>query len=84
MPKFFNQYSYIWITGLLVVLIGFLLFRREPQSSGWLALVVIIVVLLAAWFALRPRQTPLMGEAAQVKTQIGGGSPVLLEFQSSY
>jgi hypothetical protein len=79
-----NQYSSVWIAAGLLVLAGFLLLRRTPAWSDWLAFGVIGAGLLVAWLLLRPVQSPLAADADQVQAQIGQGLPVLLEFQSPY
>jgi hypothetical protein len=84
MLKIINQYSYIWIVGLLVSILGLLFFRHGSKWPAWLFLLVIGFGLLLAWFSLRPQQTKLLSGAAQVRASIGLGKPVLLEFQSPY
>jgi len=84
MFKLINQYSYIWIVGLLVSILGLLFFRHGLKWPAWLMLFVIGLGLMLAWFSLRPRQTKLLSGAAQVRASIGSGKPVLLEFQSPY
>jgi len=84
MFKLFNQYSYIWIVGLLVSILGLLFYRH---GSKWLACLMLCSIgfgLILAWLGLHPRQTKLLSGAAQVRASIGSGKPVLLEFQSPY
>ncbi|NOY99934.1 MAG: hypothetical protein GXP40_12180 [Chloroflexi bacterium] len=84
MNQLVNRYSAVWLAIILVIIVGVLLLRKEPKWGEFAALGVIVVGLLAAWLALRPTQTALMGEAGQVQALIGQGTPVLLEFQSPY
>ena len=84
MLKIINQYSYIWIAGLLVSILGLLFFRHGSKWPAWLMLCVIGFGLILAWLGLHPRQTKLLSGAAQVRASIGLGKPVLMEFQSPY
>jgi K+-transporting ATPase A subunit len=79
-----NQYSLIWISVLLLIVFGLLLFRQKPGLSHIIAFGVILLGLVYAWIAIHPRQTPLMENAQSVQDMIGNGQPVLLEFQSPY
>lgn len=80
----FNQYSFIFISIVLIVLAGFILLRNDPTARDFLAFGTIAAGFVAAWFLLHPVQTPLMDDAQKVKAVIGAGQPVLLEFQSPY
>lgn len=80
----FQTYSVLWMTGLLLLLVAALLFRRKPRLAELGAFGVLVLGLVAVYLIVRPVQTPLMGEAARVRAAIGQGTPVLLEFQSPY
>lgn len=80
----FNIYSTLWIGGLLLLGVAAILFRKGVHLPELLAFGIIALGLGAAYWSLRPQQTPLMGEAARVQASIGQGQPVLLEFQSPY
>jgi multisubunit Na+/H+ antiporter MnhB subunit len=84
MEQLVNQYSALWVAGAFVLLVALILFRKKPKTSDFVALIVVIVGLVVAWFLLHPRQTPLMDDANKVQSMIGRGVPVLLEFQSPY
>jgi len=84
MNQLVNQYSALWIAGAFLLLVALILFRQKPKPSDFIALGVVIVGLLAAWYLLHPTQTPLMDDAKMVQEMIGQGKPVLLEFQSPY
>ena len=84
MQQYLNTHSLVLIALALVALAAFFLLREKPKWSDLLAFGVIAAGLLAAWFALRPTQTPLMESSAKVQAMIGAGKPVLLEFQSPY
>jgi len=84
MGKILNYYSLLWITLFLLIVFGTFLFRQKPKLSNFIAFGVIILGLVYAWSAIRPRQTPLMDNAQAVQAMIGHGQPVLLEFQSPF
>jgi len=82
--KIINQYSAIWMATIFVALIAFFLLRRDPKWPQFLAVAGVVLVLVAAWIVLRPRQSTRGLDAAQVQASIGQGTPVLLELQSPY
>jgi len=84
MDAFVNQYSFVLLSIALIVVAGLVLLTRHPKWNDYLAFGVIAGGLLTAWVILHPRQTPLMSDAQAVKSMIGAGEPVLLEFQSPY
>jgi thioredoxin 1 len=79
-----NQYSFVWLAAFVTILAALIFLRKKPRLPEFLAVGVILLALVTAWFLLRPRQTLLSGEAAEVQASIGQGTPVLLEFQSPY
>ncbi|MBI5962614.1 MAG: hypothetical protein HY863_03995 [Chloroflexi bacterium] len=79
-----NQYSFIAVSILLALTVGFILLRNKPKWKDFLAFGIIVTSLIAAWVMIHPRQTLLMDDAKIVKEMIGAGTPVLLEFQSPY
>ncbi len=79
-----NQYSAVWIAAFLVAIAGVILLRRRPKWPQFLTFGLLVLGLVAAWIFLHPRQTAQSLDAAQVRASIGGGTPVLLEFQSPY
>lgn len=79
-----QYYSVFWIGVPLLLGLGAILFRKGLRLAEALSFGVVVLALGVAYFSLRPLQTPLMGEAAQVQASIGQGTPVLLEFQSPY
>ncbi len=79
-----NQYSILWILAILIAIAAFLLLRNRPKRQDYLVIGLLLAGLVTAWLVLRPLQTPLLEEAAQVQARIGQGTPVLLEFQSPY
>ena len=82
--QIFNQYSAIWMIGLLTVVFGIVLLRRKSKWPRWLAFGIVVLGLTGAWFLLRPQPTSGGLTAVQVQASIGAGTPVLLELQSPY
>ena len=78
-----NQYSYLIIAIVGVLLLGFFLFRKNPDRNNLISLGALIFGLLFAFFLLRPRP-PSSQLVEEVLRQIGAGEPVLLQFQSDY
>lgn len=79
-----NQYSFITVALVFIIVAGFILLTNKPKWNDYLAFGFILLGLFAAWTVLHPRQTPLMENAKKVQSMIGQGTPVLLEFQSPY
>lgn len=80
-----NQYSY-FLAGLLLLLLagGVLAWRKRGlhlREAGILLLVAAVIGL--GWLASRPVNTARV-DAAQIRAQIGQGTPLLLELQSPY
>jgi len=84
MNQLVNQYSALWTAGAFLLLVALVLFRQKPKASDFIALGVVSIGLVLAWFILHPTQTPLMDDSKMVQEMIGQGKPVLLEFQSPY
>ena len=84
MSQIVNQYSALWMSGALVLLVALIIFRRKPTTGELITLGLMTLGLGIAWSLLHPRQTPLMEDAKSVQAMIGQGKPVLLEFQSPY
>lgn len=79
-----NQYSFISVAVVFILVAGLILLTNKPKTKDYLAFGVIVASLVTAWAILHPRQTPLMDDAKMVQAMIGNGTPVLLEFQSPY
>jgi hypothetical protein len=79
-----NQYSYVWIFSLLILAAGFFLFKSKPTLKKSLIFGAILAMVIIGWVILHPRQTLFLKDAQSVRTMIGAGTPVLLEFQSPY
>lgn len=84
MAAVFNQYSLFLVVLVILGVMGAFLFRKSPRLPEIIAFIVVLLGLVVAWIVLRPTQTPLSNAAEEVRTRIGSGKPVLLEFQSPY
>lgn len=84
MDELYNHYSFLWIALGLTTVAGLVLLTNKPKLKDFISFGVIVAGLLFAWLILHPHQTPLMSDAKAVEALIGGGKPVLLEFQSPY
>ena len=80
---FINQYSFLIAAGVVVVLLGFYLFRKRVDRSSFVTLGALLLGLLLAFFLLRPGSSPPQG-VDEILVQIGSDQPVLLQFQSDY
>jgi hypothetical protein len=81
---FLQPYSLLLFAIVLLAVVAVVLFRNRPRLPELLAFGGIVLALLIVYYYIRPVQTPLIGEAADVQAMIGRGKPVLLEFQSPY
>ncbi len=82
--EYFGPYSLAWVTGILLAAIAVILVRSKARPRVFIAYASIIIGLGLVYFYIRPVETPLLGDAAQVRAIIGHGKPVLFEFQSPY
>jgi hypothetical protein len=78
-----NLYSALLLILIILLLAGRYLLRRGVSRGRLLVFGLIAVGVVGGWFALRPVQTPHQA-SAELRSQIGAGTPVLLEFQSPY
>jgi hypothetical protein len=74
----------LWLALGILGLAALLVFRRRRRATELIGFALVLVALIAIWLVLRPRQTPQVGDAAQIQALIGRGKPVLLEFQSPF
>ena len=81
--SFINQYSFLIVSAVVVVLLGIYLFRKQVDRSGFITFGALILGLLLAFFLLHPGSSPSQ-EVDEILEQIGTGQPVLLQFQSDY
>ncbi len=81
--SFLNQYSYLIIAIAGVALLGFFLFRKNPDRNNFISIGALILGLLLALFLLRPKSGSSQS-VEEVLNQIGVGQPILIQFQSDY
>ncbi|MEW5868766.1 MAG: thioredoxin family protein [Chloroflexota bacterium] len=78
------NHNSLLLFGLIVfAALAYVLLRKGVQRNRLLVLGAALLVMLAAWFAIRPQATPIK-DAANIRARIGVGAPVLLELQSPY
>lgn len=81
--RIINQYSFLVAAVFLIGLLAILANRTRAKQGAYLVLALVAVVILVAWYFLRPTPS-VLADAAEIQAQIGSGVPVLLEFQSPY
>jgi len=80
---FINRYSLLIGIVVLTVLLTSILCKNQAAARNYLVLGGLLLLIALGWWIFRPTASPLQ-EIDEVRTQIGGGTPVLLEFQSPY
>jgi hypothetical protein len=80
---FFNQYSFALGGAAALLALAVYLLRDGARGPDWLALGALALGLGLAFLLLNPGPSTL-ARAEAVQAQIGGGVPVLLEFQSVF
>lgn len=78
-----NQHSFLISAAFINLLAAFFILRGGVTPWRVLGVLGVAVVLGLIWWVVRPRQSDLV-EISRVEGHIGGGVPVLLEFQSPY
>ncbi len=81
MASFFNHNSFLLLAVFIWVIAAAALLRGGADLRSLLILGGVTVLLAAGFYALRPKAAPKQA-AAEIKSQIGAGKPVLLEFRS--
>ncbi len=81
MASFFNHNSFLLLVMFIWVIAAAALLRGGVNVQSLLILGGVTVVLAVVFFALRPKAMPKQASAG-IKSQIGAGKPVLLEFRS--
>jgi hypothetical protein len=81
--SFINQYSFLLIGFASLLFLGYFLFRNGIRAQDVIALAALVIGLTVAFFFLSPGESSSV-EIQEVRDQIGGGTPVLLEMQSPY
>lgn len=83
MSQLLNQYSYVVMALICLVLLFLVVWRRGFSRNRIILLGALVLLILILWLAVRPTQTRV-GGVVQVASVVGKGVPVLLEFQSPY
>ena len=81
--KIINQYSFLWGAVFLLLILAILLFRNGIKKTDFAILGGAVALIAVIWLLVRPQATP-SANSENVQSQIGMGSPILLEFQSPY
>lgn len=81
--KLINQFSFVFVAVLVLGAFGFFTLRGGFSISRLVFLGAILLLSILAFVLFTPG-TSTLDEADHVEAHIGGGSPVLLEFQSPY
>jgi hypothetical protein len=81
MGELINHNSAI-LFSIVILLVGtILMVRRGMETKRVVAFFALVVIVATAFFTLRP-PAGTSASASEITSQIGGGKPVLLEFQS--
>ena len=78
-----NQYSFAIISAIFLITSAILILRRGFSVQKILLLGLLAIALLAGWSFLRP-QPGTDASREQILSQVGQGTPVLIEMQSPY
>ena len=81
--RILNQFSFLAAAVFLIGLLAVLANRARAKQAAYLALALVAVAILVAWYFLRPTPS-VLANTTEIQAQIGSGVPVLLEFQSPY
>lgn len=83
MPGLINQYSFVLVALLAIGVLAVFLLRDGVRGSDLVAVGSLTLGFVLAFLLLRPAPSAFR-QLEQVESQIGTGTPVLLEFQSPY
>jgi ABC-type transport system involved in cytochrome bd biosynthesis fused ATPase/permease subunit len=81
MAELINHNSAILFSIVILLVGAFILVRRGTETKRMAAFGILVIIVTAAFFSMRP-SAGTDASAAEIIAQIGGGKPVLLEFQS--
>jgi hypothetical protein len=81
MGEIINHNSAILFSIVILLVGAFVMTRRGLETRRVFAFLALVVIIAAAFFTLRPTSSTT-ASASEITAQIGGGKPVLLEFQS--
>jgi hypothetical protein len=80
---FINQYSILWSSLLVLILVSFFLLRKGITLQRGLIILGIAVLLLGGWLGIRPDPAST-ADQDQFHGELGNGQSVLLELQSPF
>lgn len=83
MGQFINHHSFLLFGGLLLLVWAVVLLARHARR-GWILWGVALLVLAAAWLALRTGGDRQPQTLAEIETALSRGQPVLVEIYSDY
>jgi hypothetical protein len=78
-----NHYSLLILALIILAAAAYLLLRKGFKRQNILILAGILAGFVLLWLIIRPRPTPA-ANPMELYSQIGMGTPVLVEFQSPY
>jgi hypothetical protein len=81
--EFINQYSFTVVAGTLIIVFAFFIFRYEIGQRQVISLVALVIGFFVAYSFFNPGESST-GGASRVADAMGGGKPVLMEFQSPF
>jgi hypothetical protein len=81
--KFFNQYSFVFVTVIAFLVLGVFTLRGGLKIQHLIALGALSLGIYLAYRFLNPGSGS-SDKSEMILAEIKSGSPVLLEFQSSY
>jgi len=81
--QIFNQYSLIFGAAFFLIVLSILLFRDGTQKNDFAILMGVITAIFIFWLFSQPKAS-LSADIYNIRSQIGGGTPTLLEIQSPY
>ena len=81
--QFFNEHSYLIISGTLLAIGAVVLLIRKARRAWWLWIGLALIG-GAGWFALRTGSSTQLISVEDYEAIIRTGRPVLVEFYSDY
>lgn len=83
MAAFLNHYSLLLAGAVILLIVSVVRLRQGWRRTDWLIVGGLMLGMLAIWLIFRPTATSATG-VDEVDSQIGAGTPVLLELQSPF
>lgn len=81
--KFINQYSFVFVAVVALLVLGFFTLRGGLKFQHLIALGALSLGIILSYRFLNPGSGS-SDESERILAEIQSGSPVLLEFQSPY